>query len=87
MLWRVWLPETLSDLLLTVFDQPIYGVTVNGEEILSGDFNANIDNEESIVVELVFTELDAVISEPIEETKRSPVKKLIQRWESKSYLV
>ena len=66
---------------LTVFDLPFNGVIVNGEE-LSGDVNANTDTEGCQVVELVFTELQAVESESVEETKRSPKKKYKQRWEN-----
>jgi hypothetical protein len=62
---------------LTVFDLPFNGVIVNGEE-LSGDVNANTDTEGCQVVELVFTELQAVESESVEETKRSPKKKYKQ---------
>ena len=40
-----------------------------------------------IIVEIVFTEIDAVVSESVEETKRSPKKKHIQRWESNGGVV
>ena len=52
--------------------------------MLSDDFNDNINIGESIVVELLITQLDdAGVSDPVKETRGSPLKKnILQRWKS-----
>jgi hypothetical protein len=65
---------------LKVLDIPFTGITVNGEAFV-GDVNDNANNDECQTIELVITELPAVDIEIVKETKMSPKKQYLRKWE------
>ena len=64
---------------LEVINIPFTGITVNGEAFV-GDENDN-DNVECLTIEVMITELSADVIEVVEETKVSPKKQLIRKWQ------